>query len=318
MPDHELFWRAADQHQRLNELAGVPAELKEEPLRRDVRSLGHLLGNVIKEQAGDVLFQKVETLRKLSIAHRADQSSFAPAYGIIRNLSIDGAAALTKAFGIYFELTNIAETNHRKRRRRAAELFPEAPPQPGTFKGTLLRIKKAGRAWEDVITALRQIVVMPVFTAHPTEVARRTVLWKRKQILDLLEAIDVLPLADAAAASIQQQITAEITSLWQTEEVRRKAPSVFDEIYMGLDYSHILIESVPGLYDFMAEAIQTTWNIPFESQSLPRMLEFGSWIGGDRDGNPHVTPETTETALNAARQTAIEIYMNSMDGLRKR
>src|SRR5579871_1559379 len=125
-PDGDLFWRAADQHQRLNELAGIPPEIKEEPLRRDVRSLGHLLGNVIKEQEGEALFQKVETLRKLSIAHRADQTSFAPANDIIRNLSLGDAAALTKAFGIYFELTNLAETNHRKRRRRAAELFPEA------------------------------------------------------------------------------------------------------------------------------------------------------------------------------------------------
>jgi phosphoenolpyruvate carboxylase len=318
MSEHDLFWQAPDQHQRLNELAGTAPEIKEEPLRRDVRSLGHLLGNVIKEQEGDALFQKVEMLRKLSIGHRAVQADFGPAHEIVHSLSLTDAAILTKAFGIYFELTNIAETNHRKRRRRAAELFPDVPPQPGTFKGTLLRIKKAGRAWEDVITALQRIVVMPVFTAHPTEVARRTVLWKRKQISDLLEAIDVLPLADSAAASIQQQIAAEITSLWQTEEVRRHAPSVFDEIHMGLDYSQVLIESVPGLYDFMAQAIRTTWNVPVESHSLPRMLEFGSWIGGDRDGNPHVTPECTETALNAARLAAIEFYINTMDGLRRR
>ena len=180
MSAHDLFWQAPDQHQRLNELAGIPPEIKEEPLRRDVRSLGYLLGNVIKEQEGDALFQKVETLRKLSIAHRAVQADFGPAHEIVQNLSLPEAAILTKAFAIYFELTNIAETNHRKRRRRAAELFPDVPPQPGTFKGTLLRIKKAGRAWEDVITALQRIVVMPVFTAHPTEVARRTVLWKRK------------------------------------------------------------------------------------------------------------------------------------------
>ena len=318
MSEQDLFWHAPDQHQRLNELAGIPPDIKEEPLRRDVRSLGYLLGNVIKEQEGDALFQKVETLRKLSIAHRAVQADFGPAHEIVRHLSLADAAILTKAFGIYFELTNIAETNHRKRRRRAAELFPEAPSQPGTFKGTLLRIKTSGRSWNDVLNALIKISVMPVFTAHPTEVARRTVLWKRKQISDLLEATDALPLADSAAAAIQQQITAEITSLWQTEEVRRKAPSVFDEIYMGLDYSRVLLETMPGLYDFMAQAVRTTWDVPVESRSLPRMLEFGSWIGGDRDGNPHVTPECTEIALNAARHAAIEFYLEAMDGLRKR
>ena len=317
IPDGDLFWRAADQHQRLNELAGIPPEIKEEPLRRDVRSLGHLLGNVIKEQEGEALFLKVETLRKLSIAHRADQTSLAPAHDIIRTLSLDDAAALTKAFGIYFELTNLAETNHRKRRRRAAELFPEALPQPGTFRGTLQRIKKAGRTFEETMAALRQIVVTPVFTAHPTEVARRTVLWKRNQISELLESIDILPIADAKAAEIQEQIGAVITSLWQTEEVRRKPPSVFDEIYMGLDYSRILLETVPGLYDIMSGDIRRTWDVPMPPPELPRMLQFGSWIGGDRDGNPHVTPECTETALNAARSSAIEFYIQMMDVLRK-
>ncbi|HEY2382656.1 MAG TPA: phosphoenolpyruvate carboxylase [Terriglobia bacterium] len=317
VPGGDLFWRAADQHQRLNELAGVPPDIKEEPLRRDVRSLGHLLGNVIREQEGEPLFLKVETLRKLSIAHRADHGGFGPAHEIIRGLSTGDAAALTKAFSIYFELTNLAETNHRKRRRRAAELAPDAAPQPGTFKGTLVRIRKAGMTLDTMLAALRQIVVTPVFTAHPTEVARRTVLWKRTQISELLEAIDVLPLVDAKAAEIQEQIAAAITALWQTEEVRRNPPSVFDEIDMGLDYSRVLLETVPGLYDVLAQDIRDIWAAPLESPELPRMLQFGSWIGGDRDGNPHVTPECTERALNAARHSVIAFYIQMMDVLRR-
>jgi phosphoenolpyruvate carboxylase len=318
MDEDELLWRAPDQHQRLNELAGIPPERKEEPLRRDVRSLGRVLGNVIREQEGEPLFQNVETLRKLSIAHRADQTGFGPAHEIVRSLSLPDAATLTKAFSVYFELTNIAETNHRKRRRRAAQLAPETAPQAGTFKGTLLRIEKAGTSLNETLAALGQILVIPVFTAHPTEVARRTVLWKRKQISELLGAIDVLPLADSEAGEIQQKIAAEIAALWQTEEVRRKPPSVSDEIHMGLDYSRVLMETVPGLYDIMAQALGETWKTPVESIALPRMLEFGSWIGGDRDGNPHVTPESTEAALNAARHAAINFYIEGMDVLRKR
>src|SRR3954467_8393152 len=107
MNEEDLFWRAPDQHQRLNELAGIPPEIKEEPLRRDVRSLGRVLGNVIKEQEGEALFQKVETLRKLSIAHRAEQTGFGPAHEIIRKLQFGEASTLTKAFSVYFELTNI-------------------------------------------------------------------------------------------------------------------------------------------------------------------------------------------------------------------
>ena len=319
MADEELLWRTEDQHQRLNELAGIPPEIKEEPLRRDVRSLGRLLGNIIREQEGTHLFETVESLRKLSIAHRAEGSGFEPANEIVRNVSIADAEKLTKAFGIYFELTNIAETNHRKRRRRATQLFPNMPPQPGTFKGTLLRIKKAGGQAEDVIQALRHILVMPVFTAHPTEVARRTVLWKRNHIAEQLEAIDVLPLADAQVLQIQRELAAEIAALWQTEEVRRKPPTVLDEIQMGLDYSHVLLETVPGLYDAFAEALQDTYDLQIEAPDLPRMLEFGSWIGGDRDGNPYVTPECTEAALAFPRRAALEFYIRTVDNvLRKR
>src|SRR5262245_59661884 len=113
MGSEELLWGADDQHHRLDELTGVPPEIKEEPLRRDVRSLGRLLGNVIREQEGEELFSIVEKLRKVSIEHRASASTFEPAHDIVNDLSIEQAAKLNKAFSIYFELTNIAETNHR-------------------------------------------------------------------------------------------------------------------------------------------------------------------------------------------------------------
>src|SRR5215467_3221648 len=167
MNEGELFWRAENQHQRLDELAGVPAEIKEEPLRRDVRSLGHLLGLVIQEQEGQRLFEIVESLRRFSIKHRTDGSGFEPAQEIVRNASVGEASKLAKAFGIYFELTNLAETNHRKRRRRAAQMRPKLPPQPGTFRGTLLRIRDAGIGTEQLLQSLRRIMIRPVFTAHP-------------------------------------------------------------------------------------------------------------------------------------------------------
>src|SRR5262245_18654704 len=182
MFDDEALWRATSQQERLEELAGLSAHVKEKPLRRDVRSLGRLLGNVLKEQEGDRLFEIVETLRRLSIADRADPGAFEPARDIVRTVTVADAAKLAKAFAIYFELTNLAETNHRKRRRRAGQLFPNQPPQPGTFKGTLLRIRDAGLGLEEMLCVLRTVRVVPVFTAHPTEIARRTVIWKRQRI----------------------------------------------------------------------------------------------------------------------------------------
>ncbi|PYV07591.1 MAG: hypothetical protein DMG07_28160 [Acidobacteria bacterium] len=171
------------QDERLKELLGIPAEAKEAPLRRDVRSLGRLLGNVIKEQEGERLFETVEALRKLSIAGRADQSAFEPRIKIVRALTVAEAAKLGKAFAMYFELTNLAETNHRKRRRRAAQVSPDIPPQPGTFKGTLLRVRDSGVDFQGILRTLERVLVIPVFTAHPTEVARRTVLWKLPTLL---------------------------------------------------------------------------------------------------------------------------------------
>src|SRR5262249_40212748 len=161
-------------------------------LRRDVSSLGRLLGNVIKEQEGQSLFETVEALRRLSIAGRAGQSPVDLRSDIVRNITIAEAAKLAKAFAMYFELTNLAETNHRKGRRGPMQLAPDRPPQPGTLKGTLLRIRHAGISFEDTLQALRRIRVVPVFTAHPTEVARRTVLWKRQRIAQLLEELDRL------------------------------------------------------------------------------------------------------------------------------
>src|SRR6185436_9739670 len=200
---------------------GDPAELKEKPLRRDVSSLGRILGNVIKEQEGQHLFETVEALRTLSIAGRTNSSmpsAIDARMDIVRRITLTEAARLAKAFAMYFELTNLAETNHRKRRRRVTELSSYIAPQPGTFKGTLLRIRQAGISLDTTLQALSQVRVIPVFTAHPTEVARRTVLWKRQRISELLEQLDTVPLAASRAFEIQQEMVAEITSWWQSDE----------------------------------------------------------------------------------------------------
>ena len=131
----EPIWRADNQQERLKELLGNPADIKEKPLRRDVSSLGRLLGNVIKEQEGQRLFDMVESLRTLSISGRADQAAFQPRLDIVCGVTLTEAAKLAKAFAIYFELTNLAETNHRKRRRRASQLSPDSPAQAGTVQG---------------------------------------------------------------------------------------------------------------------------------------------------------------------------------------
>ena len=317
------FWKVDDQVARLTELTSHATDLKEAPLRRDVRSLGRLLGLVLKEQAGEELFGAVEELRLLLIEQRerpTRDSSGVPlieqAEAIVGRMNVEQAHQMTKAFAIYFELTNLAETNHRKRRRRAAQSSPEIIAQPGSFLGTLRRMRAAGVTEQEARELLNEIEVILVFTAHPTEVARRTVLFKRQRIAEALERLDRLPLPEREAEQQEQAILAEITGLWQTDEVRRRRPSVRDEIKMGLDYyPSVLFETVPQLYDELATDFREAFGGDLTARDLPRLLRFGSWIGGDRDGNPNVTPECTGDALQIARQTILDFYIAKTEEL---
>jgi phosphoenolpyruvate carboxylase len=317
MADGDLLWRAENQHERLDELLGETAELKVRPLHRDVRSLGRILGNVLREQEGEAFFATVEELRRLSIADRAQATQFDPARRIVAELPSSEAALYAKAFAIYFDLTNLAETNHRKRRREASR-FPSTPPQPGTLSGTLLRARDAGIGVDAVLAALHRIHVVPVFTAHPTQVSRRTVIWKRQAIARLLEELDRVPLTPPRSDDIERRIAAEVTGLWQTDAMRRATPSVLDEIKMGLDYSPILFETIPAVHDAVRQAVAEVYGKDLDSGAAPRLVSFGSWIGGDQDGNPHVTPDTTERALEAARKTAVDHYAARLRDLRRR
>jgi phosphoenolpyruvate carboxylase len=322
--EEERLWEVEDQRERLAELTARDGEEKVAPLKRDVRSLGRLLGAVLREQAGDELFDAVEELRGLTTAQREAaeaserEGSMERAAALVSRLSVTDAHRLTKAFAIYFELTNLAETNHRKRRRRAAEVFG-GEPQEGTFRGTLRRVRDAGATCEEALELLGRIEVVPVFTAHPTEVARRTVLFKRARIAAELERLDGLPLSDRRARESAERVAAEITALWQTDEVRRRQPTVRDEIKMGLDYyPAALVRTVPEVYEEMADAFRETFGCELAVSELPRVVRFGSWIGGDRDGNPYVTPGCTRDALRMARETILDLYASAVDELHER
>src|SRR5947207_1341283 len=320
MPETPL-WGAPDQAARLAELtAGTDDRAKELPLRRDVRSLGTLLGRVLVAQAGEPLFKAVEQLRRLLIQSRArsggsqsDTAEMQEARGIVQKLGIQEAYWVTKAFAIYFELANLAEANHRKRRRRAAKLNPDQPPLAGSFRGTLLRLRDSGMSADEALAHLRKIKVTPVFTAHPTEAARRTVLLKRRRIAKQLHRLDRLPLPASEARLLEDEIAAEIMALWQTDEVRVQRPQVTDEIRMGLDhYSMSIFESLPRVYSEIREAFREVYAFELAADQIPEVLSFGSWIGGDRDGNPFVTVESTAEALERARNAILGHYISEI------
>ena len=313
MADNPL-WSDVAQAARLAELTADTSDpAKELPLRRDVRSLGILLGRVLIEQEGEAFFNVVEELRQLLILHREQTASSDPdltliaqAREMIRSLSVEDAYRVTKAFAIYFELTNLAETNHRKRRRRAAGMLA-GKTVDGSFRGTLVRMKSAGVSSDAMLESLRKIKVTPVFTAHPTEITRHTIRLKRRRIAGYLECLDQLPLADADARAYESLILAEITALWQTDEVRLNKPTVRDEIHMGLDYfPMVLFETVPRLFAELDESLRDIYGA---SADVSELLSFGSWIGGDRDGNPFVTADSTRSAIGMARHVIIDHYI---------
>ena len=321
------LWSEDDPRTRLAELTADTSDpAKESPLRRDVRSLGILLGRVLVEQEGEEFFEIIERLRRLLIQHREQASSglarnfdtglMTEARDVVRGLSVEDAYRVTKAFAVYFELTNLAETNHRKRRRRAARLQAERSPIEGSFRGTLFRLRAAGMPLHEVLGGLKKVCVTPVFTAHPTEITRHTIRLKRRRIARLLERLDHVLLSQADALEYEAEILQEITALWQTDEVRLKKPTVRDEIHMGLDYfPMVLFETVPHLYAELEQSLADLYGAKTGEARLPELLHFGSWIGGDRDGNPYVTAASTRDAVRIARHLIIDHYISEVTRL---
>ena len=373
------LWTPESWSDRLHELEARDFDAKGAPLRRDVRSLGALLGQVLREQAGDALFETVERLRRTAIARReaeatgdleAARGHLQAAEALTREAAVDPATAykLARAFAFYFELINLAETNHRKRRRRASMLDAAATPQRGSLRGTFRRLRAAGSSREDALRLLARICITPVFTAHPTEVARRSVMFKRRRISELLAQLDAIPVAPGELAALEDALLAEITALWQTDDVRTAQPTVRDEIRMALDYYEASIfATIPVLYSEIAAALdaefpstpsvpdtattssqpEVTFSaaspmvssrpeaalsaagverpavLPEQTQrtshtplsALPIVVRFGSWIGGDRDGNPFVTAATTAEALAMARDLLRSYYLAQLGNI---
>ena len=329
------FWTPDSWADRLAELEARSGEAKEAPLRRDIRSLATLLGQVLREQAGDALFNSVEALRRTAITRRkaesgGDTDAAHTQIDHARDLTRKSAAntttayQLARAFAFYFELINLAETNHRKRRRRAALLDATAAPQRGSLRGTFRRLRDAGVDRAEALQLLARICITPVFTAHPTEVARRSVMFKRRRISEILEQLDSVPIPPAELDAMQTSLLAEITALWQTDDVSTARPTVRDEVRMALDYFEAsLFATIPVLYSEIASALDAefpdesseSWALEPGTSQLPIVVRFGSWIGGDRDGNPFVTASTTIDSLGMSRALLMQHYLGELSNL---
>ena len=283
--------------------------VSQELLRRDVRFLGDMLGEVIRDLIGDKGLEQVEEIRKLSRERRAgDQAAESRLSQAIVSLDDSDARNVTRAFSIFFDLANLAEDRQRVRVLRSRERERHPQPRYESIGEAILKLRDAGLSADAVQNALDRLSIELVFTAHPSEAKRRShrsKIRRMRQILEELERDEHLP---RERRKLESQLRTELTVLWQSEFLRPSRPTVLQEVRRGLSMTPRLWEVVPEVYRDMRRALAECY--PDTDFHLPQFLKFGSWIGGDRDGHPLVTAEVTTRALNLFRSTAIAICMS--------
>jgi phosphoenolpyruvate carboxylase len=286
------------------------------PLRRDVRLLGELLGETLQTHEGARLFELVERVRALAKSARAgSDADFAELASLLEDLPIDAAIPLARAFTHFLNLANVAEQHHRIRRRRAYLRDPDAAPQRGSCDEAFPRLIAGGLTPDALYDAIAALRIELVLTAHPTEVSRRTLIHKYNRIAALLAEHDRPDLTAPERDEIAAALRREIDAAWKTDEVRPERPTPLDEVRSGLIvFEQSLWQALPRFMRGVDRALRAATGRPLPLGTSP--IRFGSWIGGDRDGNPSVTPEVTRKACLLARWAAAELYLREIEALR--
>lgn len=293
----------------------TPAELS-----RTIRLLGGLLGQVLQEQAGVEVYQQEETIRGLAKAWRAgDQEAFQRLLAEMPKLTGDLrlADANLKAFSTYFQLVNLAEEQHRVRvlTERLAEADESGVPMSETIADAVRILHKEGLTAQQVQDNLQLLHIMPVFTAHPTESKRRTIRQILKEISERLHQLNLPGVSKRVRQQLHDEIHGYVVLLWQSDETRERKPTVMDEVRnSGLYFfENTLFRVIPMIYQELKAALATYY--PGHEFEIPAFLEYGSWIGGDRDGNPFVTPEVTRDTLREQKEAILKHYNYEIDYL---
>ncbi|BFH65400.1 phosphoenolpyruvate carboxylase [Paenibacillus azoreducens] len=278
-------------------------------LRRDVRFLGNILGEVLVHQGGNELLDIVEKIRETSKSLR---SVFLPELyedfkEIIKTLEPDIRHQVIRAFAIYFQLVNIAEQNHRIRRKRDYERSAGETVQPGSIENAVQDLKDRQFSYEQVQEIIESLSLELVMTAHPTEAMRRAILDIHKRISEDVMLLDNPTLTFREREQLREKLLNEVITLWQTDELRAGKPTVLDEVRNGMYYFHeTLFHVLPEVYQELERCLNKYY--PGHNWHVPTYLRFGSWIGGDRDGNPSVTAEVTWETLRMQRKLAVREY----------
>jgi phosphoenolpyruvate carboxylase len=289
------------------------------PLHEDVRRLGDALGRVIERLEGKQAFELVDSLRKNCRARRRNEPGAPDLAKLIEDASslpLDLASIVARAFTLFFLLINTAEQVHRVRRRNAYATDENASPQPASTQWTMQRLRELGYSAEAVAASVSGLHVRPVLTAHPTESTRRTLLALQARVADLLLSRSVVASTDRR--DIDESLDAEVELLWLTSEVRQDRPTVRDEVSTVLWYFETrLLDAAAHATDAMSRAFSDVFG-ESESRDAVPSIRIGTWVGGDRDGNPFVTPAETLAASRRASYAILGTYQDVVADLVRR
>ncbi|HJR12431.1 MAG TPA: phosphoenolpyruvate carboxylase [Rhodanobacteraceae bacterium] len=275
------------------------------PLREDVHRLGILVGQMLAEQEGEAFYRRVEAVRTAAIRRRREGDSVDDLAESLAGLGAVDAEALARAFSAWFQAVNTAERVHRIRRRRDYQLAGSAP-QPESLADVLASLKARGVGAEELLAWLQRVDIEPVFTAHPTEAVRRSLLEKEQAIVQaLVEGFDAARTPQERAVDHQRLLTS-LTASWQTAEASAVRPSVQDEFeHVSFYLAGPLYRVLPVFYESLEHELERVYGVKPE---LPRLLRFGSWVGGDMDGNPAVGADTISETLRTQRGMVLARY----------
>lgn len=289
---------------------------KDRPLRDDIRLLGRILGDTVRTQEGAEIFDLVERIRQTSIRFHRDND--APARSelesILNSLSSAQTNQILRAFSYFSHLANIAEDQHHIRRTRAHAILGSSP-RVGSLAFSLDQAQKAGVSVPELQSFFSNSLISPVLTAHPTEVRRKSTLTREREIADLLDKRDRIIATPEEAAESDEILRRSILTLWQTNMLRETKLTVLDEVDNGLSYyDYTFLTEVPRLHGFVEDYLASISKLPPDGE-LGTFFRMGSWIGGDRDGNPFVTAEVLENTLKMHADRIFSFYLEELDKL---
>ncbi|HQU79577.1 MAG TPA: phosphoenolpyruvate carboxylase [Azonexus sp.] len=293
----------------------APDPNKDEPLRDDIRLLGRVLGDTVREQEGEAAFDIVERVRQTAVrfARDGDPTARAELAALLDPLSGDTTQAVVRAFSYFLQLTNIAEDEHHIRRRRAHDLAG-SPPREGSLVHALDTLATANVSPEALADFFAHALVAPVLTAHPTEVQRQSLIRNHRDIAHLLDQRERLQMTPEEEAENDLGLANAILTLWQSRMLRPVRLKVIDEVKNGITYfKETFFTELPRLYIQAAQQLQKRY--PETLWALPPFFRVGSWIGGDRDGNPFVTAEILKEALRLQSAAALNHYLEEVHEL---